>query len=370
MIPYYLYLVSAKRNYKKIVVKVGTNVLTEDDGILNVRQINDLTTQLAEVKRQGIDVILVSSGAVGAGLSMHKPQHSLSRVSRRQLLAAIGQPRLINLYMQAFAEHDLHVAQILATKEDFRDRLHYLHMRQCFQALIKEDVVPVVNENDVIAVDELMFTDNDELATLVASMIDADALFILSNVDGVFDRDPADPAASIISKVDDSTPEPTIMINSKSKFGRGGMHTKWRVSQKVAQMGIHVHIANGRSENILLKILKGDQVGTHFQALQSLSPVKKWIAYQNDHQRGAVSINEGAAAVLKDANRATSLLPVGITSIIRPFSKHDVIRIKDEHGKTVGLGRAQYSSETLQRYLGQKGRRALVHYDYLFITSD
>ena len=237
--------------YQKIVVKVGTNVLTREDGRLDITNISQLVDQIVVLKQRGIKVVLVSSGAVGAGLELLPEADALDRVVRRQMLSAIGQVRLMELYRQLFANHGLLCGQVLATKSDFRDRRHYLNMRNCFEALLHDQTVPIVNENDVVSVTELMFTDNDELASLVTGMISADALFILSSVDGLYDGPPDAPNSRLIPEIDandESVLEHVAPI--KSSFGRGGMQTKLRMAQQTARLGANVYLANGRRRGI------------------------------------------------------------------------------------------------------------------------
>ncbi len=351
------------------VVKVGTNVLTDDQGLLEERILEHLVGQIAEIHKEGYQVVFVSSGAVGAGLSLIQPK-TRNRVESRQVLASVGQPILIEKYRQKFAGYDLAVGQVLATKDDFRDRHHYLNMRNCITALLKEGVVPIINENDVTAIEELMFTDNDDLAGLVASMMGANKLVILTSVDGLMDRDPKDPNAQLIPDVnpvaDGRTPH---FIGKGSAMGRGGMGSKYRVSCKVAMMGIEVEIANGRKENVLVNIAHGKQMGTVFHRREKISPLKKWIAYQENGQQPTIIVNQGAAAALTSI-RATSLLPIGVVVIEGDFQKGDIAIIKDEQGVQIGVGLTQYSSKVANNYLGQRGYRPLIHYDYLFITSE
>ena len=316
----------------------------------------------------GISVILVSSGAVGAGRSLLPMAEHTNKVVQRQVLSAIGQVRLMEIYRQLFLSHGLFCAQVLATKEDFRDRRHYLNMKNCFQALLRDQVVPVVNENDVISVTELMFTDNDELAGLVAAMINAEALVILSSVDGVLDGPPDSPDSQLIPEIDptDSKWERYI-LPSRSSFGRGGMHTKFRIAGKAAGVGIATYIANGRRLNILSEIVNGRAVATLFRPKVSVSGFKKWIAYNESAHKGEVHINAGAEEALRSPDRVSSLLPIGIESISGTFEKGDIVRIVNEKGQMIGLGIAQYGFEKAKQNLGKKGKRALVHYDYLYI---
>ncbi len=358
------------QKYKKIVVKVGTNVLTREDGLLDITTISHLVDQLAIIKNQGIEILLVSSGAVGAGLSLIKPSDGQNKVVHRQVLSSIGQIKLMNIYTDLFANHGLICAQVLATKEDFRDRLHYINMKNCFQALLRENLIPVVNENDVVSVSELMFTDNDELAGLIAAMTNADTLIILSNVDGVFDGHPDEPESSIIEKIDlDDEKVKNYISNKRSSMGRGGMHTKFRIANKAAKIGITTFIANGKKHGILLDILKGDFIATKFVASKKVSNVKKWIAFNEPEQKGRVIINQGAADALLNKNYVTSLLPVGVIAIEGEFKKGDIVKILDYNSKGIGLGVAQYDSGKAKKLIGQKGKSPLIHYDFLIVDS-
>lgn len=356
--------------YHCVVVKVGTNVLTRADGLPDMTSISGLVDQIAELKKMGISVILVSSGAVGAGRSLLPMAEHTHKVVRRQVLSAIGQVRLMEIYRQLFLNYGLFCAQVLATKEDFRDRSHYLNMKNCFQALLRDQVVPVVNENDVISVTELMFTDNDELAGLVAAMINAEALIILSSVDGVLDGPPESPDSKLIPEIDPADPAwEKYILPSRSSFGRGGMHTKFRIAGKAAKVGIATYIANGRQQDILPNILRGKPVGTLFRPKVGVSGFKKWIAYNESAHKGKVTINVGAEEALRSSDRITSLLPVGIEEVSGAFEKGDIIRIMNIKGQTIGWGIAQYGIEKAKQNLGRKGKKELVHYDYLYIEA-
>ena len=354
--------------FRKLVVKIGTNVLAREDGLLDITSISHLADQIAAIKEAGTEVILVSSGAVGAGRSLFEVPEGMSKVVRRQVLSAIGQVRLMEIYRQLFANHGLFCAQVLATKEDFQGHTHYNNMKNCFLALLRDKVVPIVNENDVVSVSELMFTDNDELAGLVAAMTNAQALIILSSVDGLLSAPPGESGSQVIREIPyDDKQWLKAITPSKSSFGRGGMHTKFRIAQKAAKVGITTIIANGRRANILSDILKGDFIGTRFLPAESLSNVKKRLAYHESESKAAVYINSGAETALCSTEKASSLLPVGITRIEGDFQKGDIVRIFNAEGQPVGLGQAQYGSDTARQYMGQQGKRALVHYDYLYI---
>ncbi|MCX2573700.1 glutamate 5-kinase [Pedobacter sandarakinus] len=357
-----------KLGYKKIVVKVGSNVITQANGLPDETRIRHLVDQIAEIKALGIEVILVSSGAVASGRSLIKVTEKQDAVTTRQLLAAIGQVKLINTYATFFDAHQLKCAQVLVTKEDFRDRAHYLNMKNCLQILLQNNVIPVVNENDVVSVTELMFTDNDELAGLIASMLNADALIILSNVNGIYNGDPQVEGSHVIEEISGSVNNLAAFIQTgKSQFGRGGMVTKSTIAQKVARLGIAVHIANGTTNNVLADLLENKVVHTRFIPDKIKSGKKKWIAHSETAATGIVKLNDGAKAVLT-SGKATSLLPIGIIEVQSDFLKGDIIKIIDEENRLIGLGIAEYGADKAKDRMGQKKQKALVHYDYLYLS--
>ncbi|CAN5621835.1 glutamate 5-kinase [soil metagenome] len=355
--------------YKKIVIKVGSNVLSGSDGLPDLERIHHMVDQIAKLKQQKVEVILISSGAVAAGKSLISLPEKSDMVASRQLWASVGQVKLMNTYSQYFRDHNLLCAQVLVTKEDFRDRLHYLNMKNCLKALGQNNIIPIINENDVISVTELMFTDNDELAGFVASMMDVEALIILTNVDGIFNGNPGEAGSSLITEMgQDITNFSSFITTKRSNFGRGGMITKSNIAHKVSGLGIQVHIANGKRNNILLEILNGVSHGTRFLPRKKASNRKKWIAHSENYAKGQVFINEGAKTALT-SSRASSLLPVGILRIEGEFKKGDIIRLLDETGGAIGLGLAEYGVEKAKEFLGQKNQKPLVHYDYLFLQS-
>lgn len=356
--------------YKKIVIKVGTNVISKDNGLLDYEQIENLVEQISYLKKQQVEIILVSSGAVGAGRSMINLDTNTNMVIRRQILASIGQPKLLNTYSDMFEKHKYICAQILATKEDFRDRLHYLNMKNCFNALLQDNIIPIVNENDVVSVTELMFTDNDELAGLIASMLNVDALIILTNVDGVYKGHPKDKDSTLISEIDIKNPEFKQFISpEKSQFGRGGMLTKYGIGEKMSSIGISTHIINGKKNDSLKDLVSGKKIGTKFLVKKDVSNIKKWIAYSEGYEKGTVYINEGAEKALQSKEKAISLLPIGISSINGDFEKGDIIKICNEKNEYLGLGLAQYSSNKANNIIGKKGQKPLIHYNYIFLKN-
>lgn len=354
---------------QKIVVKVGSNVITRDNGEVNTELLQSLCAQLAKIRQLGFCPLLVSSGAVAAGRGRFRMEKKTDPVTQRQLLAAVGQTHLMNTYSRILMEHQLTCAQVLVTKEDFRDRRHYLNMRNCLEGMLAHEVLPIINENDVVSVTELMFTDNDELAGLVAAMVDAPMLLILSNVAGIYDRNPKDPEAHLLKEVDRSLDLSQMVTMEKSDFGRGGMLTKAVMAQKLADMGVSVYIAGGHVERVIERIVQGEEVGTHFVPDKKIRGVKRWLGHAVGHASGAVYVNAGAKKALLNARQATSLLPVGILKVEGDFERNDIINLKDEAGQLFGLGKAQYSASEARERMGSQGQKPLVHYDYLYLFS-
>ncbi len=356
--------------YNRIVVKVGSNVLTREDGMLNVERMRHIVDQLALLRKAGLQVILVTSGAVAAGRAVVDLQRKLDPVSSRQLWSAVGQVKLINQYADLFRERGITCAQVLTTKENFSDRLHYLNMRNCMTTLLENDVIPVVNENDTISVTELMFTDNDELSGLIASMMDMEALIILTNVDGVYSGSPDEPQSVLIAKINQGeTLNIEAISGKKSNFGRGGMLTKFHIASKLAGQGISVHITNGTKENTLSRILLAgeESVQTHFIPSKKKSTgVRKWLSHSDDFAKGEVIINPGAKEALL-SDQAVSLLLIGITEVTGYFKEGDIVRVKDVNRELIGLGKASYSSEEVLKEKGGKMSKPFIHYDYLYL---
>ncbi len=351
-----------------LTIKIGSNVLTCPDGKLDTERMKNLVGEIAALHTAGHKIILVSSGAVAAGRSMMKNYSHLEPVAQRQLLSSIGQVHLIDQYKQLFDAHDIKIGQILVTKQDFRTREHYLNMRNCINTLWENGVIPVVNENDTISLTGLMFTDNDELSGLMASMADCDKLIILSNIDGIFNGDPKQEGTSVIREISCNSNVSQFVQTSKSNFGRGGMKTKCRIAQKTAASGIDVYIANGMKANIITRLSSGDKdlVCTHFAAGKRSPAIKKWIAYSDGFAKAEVTVNESTRAVLTSNDKVASLLVRGVVKISGVFKKNDILLIKDLDGNAIGVGRANMDIETARESVGQHSR-PLIHYDYLYI---
>ena len=355
--------------YKKIAVKIGSNVLTRPDGTLDITRMSALVDQISVLHKLGVQLALISSGAVASGRSVMGLSKKMDIVEQRQLYSTVGQAKLINHYWELFREHGIIVGQVLTTKTNFEGRSQYLNQRNCIRIMLENKVLPIVNENDAVSVSELMFTDNDELSGLIASMLGMEALVILSNIDGIFDGAPSNPDSKVIRTIRKGQDLSDFIQTSKSTFGRGGMQTKTTIARKIADEGIEVIIANGKRENILVELLdkRKDMVCTRFEASTSeVSSVKKWIAHSDGFAKGEIHINENAEKALTGPE-ATSLLPVGITAITGNFEKDDIVKIIGVKGQTIGVGKAQYSSEKAIPLIGRKNQKPLVHYDYLYL---
>ena len=252
---------------RRIVIKVGSNVLTRTDGKLDVTRMSALVDQVAWLRKQDIEVILVSSGAMASGRGELKVDHSLDSVEQRQLFSAVGQVKLVGLYYDLFREFGIHVGQVLTMKENFQPGEQFRNQRACMTVMLENDVLPIVNENDTVSVTELMFTDNDELSGLIAQMMEADTLILLSNIDGIYDGHPDDLSSRIIPKVEPGRDLSQYIKEEKSAFGRGGMHSKYTTASKVSQAGIRVIIANGERENILINLQEHSETTPHTEFL-------------------------------------------------------------------------------------------------------
>jgi len=252
---------------KRIVIKVGSNALTRADGRLDVTRMSALVDQIAWLRQQGHEVILVSSGAVACGRRELKATHELDSVEQRQLFSALGQVKLVGLYYDLFREYHIHVGQVLTMKENFEPGEQYRNQQQCMRVMLENGVLPIVNENDTVSVTELMFTDNDELSGLIAQMMQADTLILLSNIDGIFTGNPADPQSQLIKTVAPGCDLSQYIQTEKSSAGRGGMQSKYATATKIQQVGIRVIIANGKRENVLIDLMDHPETTPHTEFL-------------------------------------------------------------------------------------------------------
>lgn len=356
--------------YKRIVVKVGTKVITDEKGKLDLAVLKNLVRQISSLRKKGIQIILVTSGAMGAGRSLVSIRGK-EQVVQKQVLASVGQVKLMSTYSEVFSKNGLLCAQILVTKEDFRDKVHYNNMKNCFENLLASNIVPVVNENDPIATTELLFTDNDELAGLVASQVNADAVIILTDVEGVLTGSPKDKSSQLISEIDfkNINSYQKYISPEKSSFGRGGMLTKFNIAKKLAIAGIATHIIDGKVSNILAGLIGGDKIGTKFVPRKKSSAPKRRLAYSEGVTKGAVIVNKCTEEMLLSQTKIMSLLPVGVVGVEGDFLKGDTIEIKGEKGQKLGFGIAQYDFMRARELAGKKNVKPVIHYNYMFING-
>jgi glutamate 5-kinase len=338
-----------------IVVKVGTNGITRE-GKLDETEMENLSSQIAVATKQGDKIVLVTSGAVAAGIAELEIPPKPKDVAFQQAAAATGQIVLMAKYRELFKKFDLKVAQILLTAEDLSNRASYVHTCDVLGLLLKIGVVPIINENDVVSVDELMrtegykvnFSDNDILSVLVAGAVCADLVIILSDVEGLYTTDPVQPGAELLKTVESITPELKNSLNGKSKLGRGGIQSKVKAAEIATSCGIPVVIANSRRKNVILDLLGGKDVGTYFKPQTRMPAVKRWIAY-GAAVKGQIYINEGAKKAILDGS---SLLPVGVLRVVGNFSVGDVVSIVDENDVEFAKGNPNFSSGELNLIKG------------------
>ena len=360
----------SKENYKyrRIIVKAGTNILTGGRDELDDSFIDNLVSQISELSSSGREMLLVSSGAVAAGRGVMRNLSKSSVLPDRQVLAAVGQGRLMHLYEQAFATHGIPTAQALLSRRDVNDRLGYLNLRNTLLSLLNNGVVPVINENDVVAVEELegeVFGDNDTLSALVANLIDADLLVILGSVEGMYTKDPNiftdAELISVVEKMDDKLNE--YAGPSSDLRGRGGMVTKIEAARLATASGVDVVIANGTTDSVVVRLSNGERIGTLFKtSVSKLESRKRWML-SGVSNKGNIKVDKGAVSALKSSK--TSLLPAGVLSCFGRFERGDIVYIKDEHENNIAAGISNYGSSDLLQIQSLKSDRieqVLGHY--------
>lgn len=358
--------------YKRIVVKAGTSVLTRapDHRALELNVIGDLVRQICALRKESAEVLLVTSGAIAAGAeALDSSSHALGRdITTRQVLAAVGQSRLMHTYQELFAAHGVRIAQTLLTTNDLSDRQSYLNVRNTLWGLLELGIVPVLNENDVVAVDEIgeVFGDNDRLSALVAALVDADLLLILTDTEGLYTNDPRiDPSARLIPEVDqvDAGIE-ALATNRQNPWARGGMPTKLEAARLVTASGIPMIMCHGLAQNAAIRVAKGERIGTLFHpGPGKLEARKRWML-SSVSQRGGVTIDVGAVAALRQHHG--SLLPAGISGVEGEFRRGDIIRIVTPEGHGVACGIANYGSADIAMVRGMQSDqiRGTLGYDY------
>jgi glutamate 5-kinase len=355
--------------YKRIVAKLGTNLLTAGSDHLNQQVMSSLVTQVAQLHKQGLELVIVSSGAIASGRYKLGLTKKLKGIPFKQVLASVGQARLMQTYEQLFGQHDITVAQALLTKAELSERAGYLNARNTLLSLMELRVICIVNENDVVAVDEIeeaKFGDNDSLSAMVANLIDADLLLILTDIAGLYTTDPHHhPDARLIRQVDriDSEIE-RLATDTSSSLGTGGMTTKIEAAKLAVASGVTMIIADGRKPNVISRVAAGESVGTLFPpATSKLESRKRWML-SGLSTRGKLIIDSGAALALKKEKR--SLLAAGIKQIEGTFQRGDTVNIYDSEGSRLACGITNYSSTDIEAIKGaHSGKIApLLGYDY------
>jgi len=342
----------ALKRAKRIVVKVGTSTLTYSNCKLKLHRIEQLVRELADLANGGREIVLVSSGAIAVGMDRMGLKNKPTEVPAKQALAAVGQGVLMHVYEKLFAEYGQTAAQVLLTKENSVRHNQYHHSRNALLALFKMGVIPVINENDAVSVDELKIGDNDTLSATVATLVDADLLIILSDIDGLYDANPqTHPEAKLIHEVREITPEiEQIAGGAGTATGTGGMFTKIQAAKISMSSGVPMVITSGEQDGMVRAILTGEEIGTLFPAKEAHLKVRKsWLAFGRSIE-GDLHVDEGCARAM--CQRGSSLLAAGITKVAGEFAAKASVRVLDPTGREVARGVVSYDAETLRRIKG------------------
>lgn len=363
---------------RRWVIKIGSSLLTNNGRGLDTSAIQKWVEQMAQLRVQGIDIVLVSSGAVAAGMTRLGWTQRPSSTHELQAAAAVGQMGLVQTYEQAFQQYGLHTAQVLVDHDDLSNRERYLNARATLKTLLKLGVVPVVNENDTVVTDEIRFGDNDTLAALVANLIEADVLVLLTDQDGLYTADPRyQKDASLIDDVSASDSSLDSMVSGGGSLGRGGMVTKLRAARLAARSGTPTIIVGGNIENVIQDLAQGNVIGSLLLADQQPQAARKrWLAGQLQ-SRGELILDDGAVRVLKQSGR--SLLPVGIKMLKGKFTRGDLVICRDGAGNEIARGLVNYnyleadkikgeSSDAIEALLGYKNEEEMIHRDNLVLV--
>ncbi len=374
-------MAKSQQSTQRLVVKIGSGLVRSPEGVLREEAMRQYAKQLATLRKQGVEVILVSSGAIALGMPVLQQERMPRTIALQQAAAAIGQSHLIWNYERLFGMFDQQVAQILLTHADLRHRGRYLNARNTLQTLLAHGVIPIINENDTVSVDEIRFGDNDSLSAMVCNLVDADTLIILTDIDGLYSADPRlDPDAALIPEVEklDSCIE-ALAGRTTHQTGRGGMYSKIQAAKIAGASGIHTYIANGLKPDIILQVLNGEALCTHIYPSThgKLPSRKRWIGYALK-ARGTIVVDEGAKRAL--TVKGKSLLPSGIIEVSGTFRFGDAVDCIDASTTRFAQGLVNYSSQELQAIIGQHtsrietilGEKAydeVIHRDNLVLLS-
>jgi glutamate 5-kinase len=362
----------------RVVVKIGSNLVTDKTGRINQRRIHFLAKEISELTDRSIEIVMVSSGAIASGLRKLGLKIKPKEIRKKQATAAVGQPLLMWMYEQYFFQYGKHIAQILLTRDDLSDRIRYINAKNTILTLLEMKVIPIINENDTVATDEIKFGDNDQLAALVSGLIEANHLIILSDVEGLYTSDPKkDPEAKIIRHVKEFSKEiENIAKPTSTGYGTGGMYSKVIAAKKATSFGVPVHIVSGRKYGNIIAVLEGKSIGTYFEAISHrVTSRKGWIAYAT-RSKGNLYIDSGAVKAL--IQNGKSLLPSGIKKVEGDFDIGDAVYCIDENGQRIAKGLVNYSSceirlikgkksSEIDKILGYKYSDEIIHRDNLVI---
>jgi glutamate 5-kinase len=341
--------------FNRIVVKIGTSTLTGGSKILNLPRISALAQQIASVMDQGRQIALVSSGAIAAGREKLDFPELHKSIPAKQMLAAIGQPRLMAVYEKVFGINGRSVAQVLLTREDISDRRRYLNARATLEALLDQGIVPIINENDTVATDEIRIGDNDNLSALVANLIEADLLIMLTDQKGLYTADPnKDSSARLIEQIVSNEIPDSIWKSAGGRgtgLGIGGMLTKLQAAETARRSGTQVVIAKGDLPEILTRLVDGERIGTRILPVVDKMESRKRFMLAGARPRANIRVDTGAASALQ---KGGSLLSVGVTSTQGPFERGEIVKVKDIGGKDCAIGLVNYSASDLQKILGRR----------------
>lgn len=364
---------------RRIVIKVGTSTLTYANGKLNLGRIEQLVREMADLRNRDLEVVLVSSGAIGVGANRMGLKKIPKTIPEKQALAAVGQGALMQLYEKLFSEYNQTVAQVLLTRGDFDERIRYLNATNALLAILNMEVIPIINENDTVAVEEIKFGDNDTLSALVAGLVDADLLIILSDVNGLYNVDPRSSSdAHLLTRVTEISREMEESSHNRgSSFASGGMFTKLKAARVCMASGIPMVIANNTEENVIRRVAAGEEVGTLFVPREGkMHAREKWLAFGSLVQ-GSIEVDEGAAAALTRKGR--SLLASGITAVTGEFERGAVVGVSTPSGTEIARGIVHYSageirliagkkSTDIEHILGEKDYDEVIHRNNLWVV--
>ncbi len=362
---------------RRLVIKIGSNIIASAEQGLNIRRLQTITKDISDIVDKGLEPVVVSSGAIAAGLRKLGLKERPRDIKLKQAAAAIGQSSLMWAYEHSLAKYNKKVAQVLLTRDDIADRLRYINAKNTLLTLINRGVIPVINENDPVAVDEIKFGDNDLLAALVAGLVEADMLVILSDVEGLYTKDPKNKDARLIDSVDEITPDIEKIAGERGSIvGTGGMYSKVLAAKQANTHGIPVVIMSGKKTGLLRRLIEGEKVGTYFRPKPLKMPSRKgWIAY-GIKSKGMIYLDDGAVHAI--IMKGKSLLPSGILKVEGDFKVGDAVSCLSSEGKKVAKGLANYSSgeielikgkktSEIERILGYKYSDEVIHRDNLVV---